>query len=439
MISPDLLSRVAKSSSLLLLSCLFAASGAIGCGDDDAQPSPPADIRDEADASTPDSADEPDASSPDAQDTRQEPDAADPLPPEPWAIDQPGPYQVGYTNREVTYQAQGADEPRALRLAIWYPTRDTEGETSVYYRRLLPRPDIFKDASVGPTDPAPLLLFSHGNAALAEQSYFMQEFFATHGWVVAAPDHTGNTVSDTQGAIDLTMAVFRPQDITAVLDQLLDLDHEDLLAGVVDPEKIALSGHSFGGFTTLALAGASIAVEDLHTYCEHNSDDMCDILNPENGWDDILRDGYFDPRIKAAIPQAPGGYQAFLDGLAEIETPTLLFTGGMDNTLKPHDEGDPIWAAMRGQQHIRVNLPTAGHFTFSNLCDIFGMAVEMVAEDGCAERFIPPPKAYQIINAYSLAFARQVLFNEQLNADLLDGTDLPFEEPVEVSTKHDSP
>lgn len=418
-----------KNINLCLL-ILIIFLGQSACGSDDDSSSidtiDAIDTRDEADAQ------EVDVTEPDATDAA---DAAtsDALPPRPWSVNEPGPYRIGYTESQVIYDARGTDTPRKLRLALWYPTLDAEGEASRYWRRIN-RPQAFMDASVAidPQQPAPLLLFSHGNAAMAEQSFFMAEFFASHGWVVASPDHMGNTFLDTAGAIDLTSAVFRSQDISAVLDHMLDLDASDPLHGLISTEDIILSGHSFGGFTTLSSSGASFAIDELTAFCEVSHDSFCEILDGREDWVEIFEQGFYDPRIQVAIPQAPGGYAAFQSGLADIEIPTLLITGRMDRTLRPEDEGDPIWAHMRGAEHLRVDILQAGHFTFSNMCEFLGDGIEMLRNDGCGPDFIEMYLGYEIINAYALAFARAHLFGDTSVDALLSGEDTRYADSIEL-------
>jgi predicted dienelactone hydrolase len=358
------------------------------------------------------------------------------IPDRPWPVDERGPYSVGYTEREITYNPRGQDEPRTLRVAIWYPTfEDEQGEYqyAVYYD-IFRRVEVLADVPVAVDEPMPLLVFSHGNASLAEQSYFMTETYASRGWVVASPDHTGNTLRDTGGAINLEAAVFRPQDLSAVIDDMLALPDDHKLNGLVDGEHIAVSGHSFGAVTTLAIAGAGFDVDDLVSGCDAGEidPDMCDMVsNPD--YVDVFREGFLDDRIDVAMPQAPGGYVAFQEGLADIEMPTLVFTGGMDATLPNDEEGDPIWAAMEGSQHMRVNLPKAGHFTFSNMCDLVG-GVDQIENDGCSEEFIEPTLAYDIVNAYTLAWSRYHIFGEDHVEDLVMGQDMPWSE-VELSRK----
>ncbi|MFP4599740.1 MAG: alpha/beta hydrolase family protein [Persicimonas sp.] len=413
---------------ILILVFVATLVGA-GCGSD---------VTDDARADsgiTGDAADTIDAGGPDGADSADAADGADAapsLPERPWSVEEPGPYNVGFEIREITYDADGTDEPRTLRLALWYPTVDESGEVSKYFD-FYNRPEAFSEASPALDEPAPLLVFSHGNSSLAEQSFFMTEFFASHGWVVAAPDHTGNTFTDTAGAIDLTSAVFRSQDISAVLDEVLSLPDDDALAGGISEEDIVLSGHSFGGVTTLASTGAEFAVDELVAECEQDSSSMCEIFDGRDDWRQLFEAGFLDERIKVAIPQAPGGYEAFRDGLAAIETPTLLFTGAMDRTLPPEEEGDPIWEAMVGPQHLRIDLERGGHFTFSNMCMLFG-TIDSVKEDGCSDEFIEPEIAYALINAYSLAFARYHLFDDRTDIDLLSGDRRPFD-GLEMSRK----
>jgi predicted dienelactone hydrolase len=364
-------------------------------------------------------------------------DASTELPDRPWSVYEPGHYSVGYTEREITYNPRGQDESRTLRVAIWYPTfqseKTDEYQHAVYYD-LFRRNDILADVPVAVDEPMPLLVFSHGNSALAEQSYFMTENFASHGWVVASPDHTGNTVRDTQGSINLESAVFRPQDLSAVMDDMLSLPEDHRLAGLVDGDAIAVSGHSFGAVTTLAISGAGFEVDKLVDGCEQGEidPDFCDMVeNPE--YVQVFRDGFLDERIDVAMPQAPGGYVAFGDGLKQIEIPTLLLTGGMDRTLPNEEEGDPIWATMEGSQHMRVNIPAAGHFTFSNMCDWFD-SIDQIANDGCGPEFIDPALAYDIVNAYTLAWSRYHIFDDSSVAPLATGEEMPWSE-VELSMK----
>src|SRR5262249_6011106 len=113
----------------------------------------------------------------------------------------------------------------------------------------------------------PLVVFSHGYGGHRRQSTFLCTHVASHGYLVAACDHTGNTVFDVaqqaitarsgralQGFGDTlrTFAAARPADVGALLDRLLDGLAGDL-GRLVDRDRIGMSGHSFGGWTTLVV------------------------------------------------------------------------------------------------------------------------------------------------------------------------------------------
>lgn len=345
-----------------------------------------------------------------------------------------GPLQVAYRRISVNYDAVGWPD-RTIPVVIWYPTLDKEGRTS-RYANLLNRPEVFRDAAPYVPEPAPVLVFSHGNSSFAEQSYFMTEYFASHGWIVVAPDHTGNTFRDTQGGISFEAGGYRPQDISAALDHIYSLPAEDPLAGKFS-DNIVLTGHSFGGYTTLANAGATFDVDNAEALCaEPNAPRACDILSSE----DVtakLREGFLDPRIKVAIPQTPGGYILFQEGIGEIDIPVLLMTAARDATLPDEEEGAPIWAAL-GPRSMRMDMPNAGHFSYSNMCTVLGFVPE-VQNDGCGETFIAPELGFQIMNAFAMAYSRYHLFADDTHLDLLNGSDTRFEEHVDLDFKAQAP
>ena len=441
-----------SSCRALFIVLLSLAFFTVGCGDDSTNSDNTTDTGASSGADT--SAE--DMASSSGMDTQTSPDTIAPtpdatdvtdvveieqieIPPEPWDITTAGPYNVGFRLDRVTYDAVG-EEGRSLRIAAWYPTQDATGEGGMYISLLRREEVLFYSSISEHKETFPVLVFSHGNAALAEQSYFMAERFASHGWIVISPDHTNNTFADTEGSINFGSAPFRPQDISAVLDHFLDLPPEHILAGRLDEANIAMSGHSFGAFTTILSAGTGFDVDGLAADCAAGliGSRQCGVLEaPEAAA--LFREGFYDDRIRAFIPQTPGGSFAFRDTLDQITSPLLMFTGGLDASLSNEEEGDPIWAGMVGDNKIRIDITNAGHFTFSNMCDLFPF-IPMVFEDGCdPEIFIDPPVAYDIINHYSMAFFRRHLFEDHSYDALLDGTEQPYAEHLTLSTKPSAP
>lgn len=364
-------------------------------GGTDAEPDtePETDV-DALDDGTDDSTDA-DATAPDGSDD------ATPIDRSPRSALGPGPWSVGYRVVQVEYDLIGDDEPRTIPVALWYPTEAVSGD-SPRYQNLLRRREVFLNAEPAPGTDWPVLLFSHGNQSFAEQSFFYTEYFASHGWLVAAPDHIGNRTLDRETRGDAL--AFRPRDMVAALDALYELPAMDPLAGKAG-ERVMASGHSFGGYTTLALAGARFDADVIRTFCE-TSDRFplhrCDAFSEDEL--DGLDAWRGDDRVSLAIPQTPGGAGFFAaDGIEFVGIPTLLMTGSLDRTTTDEAEGDVIWAALRSAGSLRASFLTAGHYTFSNMCSVLPSIAE---DDGCGEGFIDPDEAQRAISALSLAFAR---------------------------------
>lgn len=394
----------------LLLSSCFALLA--GCDSDSASTTDTSlDASDAADTAAPsdrdaspeDAAPEVDADTADAEATTPDTEAGDGL------------HHVGYRTGSLTYRPADGSGERTLRLAFWYPTADTTGE-EVRYLNFVPAPGVLGGAApLG--GPAPVVVFSHGNTAYAEQSAFFTEFLAARGFLVVAPDHTGNTFGQP---LDPGIFHWRPTDLTAVIDHLGALPDTDPIAALVS-DDIAVAGHSFGGYTVLAVGGARWAVDAMLAYCEADAIQLggCDSLRDAEA---IFRAGFLDPRVDAVISMSPGIVGVFGDsGLTHIDVPTLLVTGSRDQRTPNALEGDPAWAQLSGSdQNLRIDLATAGHFTFSDACSL---PITIGADDGCGEGFIEPARAHAAVNAYALAFLRLHLAGDDSGAGLLSGAE----------------
>lgn len=343
-------------------------------------------------------------------------------------VDAPGPFAVGFHTETIEY-TNPVVGTRPLDLHWWYPTDATEG-APVRYAGVFPRMPVLGEAAPRPGT-RPLVVFSHGNGGLAEQSFFFTEFLASHGFIVVAPDHTGNTFRDSSQPV-WRLFELRPQDISAVLDHTDALPAEHLLAGHLGPER-ALAGHSFGGYTSLAAGGAGYAVEDLVGACAQPPEADTEACQYVTAPATVARyeAGFGDDRIQALIPMTPAGANLFggEPGLAGITVPTLMMTAALDATLPNEAEGDPLWDGMTQADSLRLDFQTAGHFTFSNACGLLpGMS-----GDGCGEGFLEPTEAHRLINAYALAFLRLHLLGDTGDVGLIEGTTRLDAGEIEIS------
>lgn len=321
-------------------------------------------------------------------------------PPDPvaWATE-PGPHPVGYTESEVVWSEPGVqDTPRTLRLAAWYPTSATSGAT-VRYQGLFDAPGVI--GGVDPiAGPLPLAVFSHGHAAYAEAASFLAVHLASHGWLVLAPDHTGNTTFDF-GSRTTEIYWQRPMDISATID----LAQSGEIASIDD--TIVVIGHSFGAYTTHALSGAGYAIEALAEGCTDGSDtsEFCSTFDA--GDEALFAAGLSDPRIVAHVSLAPGDHRLFGDeGVAQTQVPTLLMTGGLD----PGHDGAPFFEALIGPDHRWFFLPDAGHNGFTDFAETLDPVGAMPAAD-----------SQRITRGYGLAFAEVHGRGQEALRPLLDG------------------
>jgi dienelactone hydrolase len=238
-----------------------------------------------------------------------------------------GPWGAGATHIVFTKQsAVDPLEPRPLDTYIWYPTAVGAGPIDAATNAVLDAP---LDPSGGPY---PVVLFSHGSCGYSLQSSFLMPLIAARGYVVVSPPHPGNTLQDGLPgcgslAVQIDSVVERPQDMIFVLDEMLAENADPLspFFGALDPSRIAMTGHSFGGLTTYLVQA-------------------------------------IEPRVTVAIPMAPAASPT----QAGLTVPALTILGAIDarvsnpNARAAHDRGATPKAL--------VEILDAGHYAFSNAC-----------------------------------------------------------------------
>jgi predicted dienelactone hydrolase len=334
----------------------------------------------------------------------------------PASPEQPGPFKVGVTTFETT---DGEPGGRVLPVEVWYPAQPPQGAEAERYALVLGKLKLAEIASPQgatrdpPADtsggPYPVIVFSHGNGGVRIQSVYLCEYLASHGFVVAAPDHTGNTfaaeINSSLALPTVEVARLRPIDVSRTLDAVLARSAAagDLLSGMVDGARAGVAGHSFGGFTALRIAGASIDTPAADTFCQQNPKEiLC------RGWADGLRmpPSARDPRFLAALPQAPGGAMLLQapggkDGLGDVAIPTMIQAGTTDQTTPYAQEALGPFASMPPESYL-LTIERAGHYTFSDICSTALASSDF--QDGCSSENLAPEVAHAAANQYATAF-----------------------------------
>jgi dienelactone hydrolase len=289
------------------------------------------------------------AASPPAYAAKADADAAAP-PAEAVALDdyyppdQPGPFAVGVTTVYLTDESRWepyADMYRSLPLEVWYPAVGETGTVNTVADMVGPVPKwgwpllesfygddlpnlltITTGASrhaepLFDEGPFPVLLFSHGLAAIRFQNYTLAEHLASHGFVIVAPDHFGNAVFTNVPGDDIVLYELITT-ITGVIDRPLDVNfvYESLAESSpvvwpwrlpLDLETFAILGHSYGAVTSMLSGPLFDFIDVIAPYnpaflpwYPHNFDKPFYML--QSAFDEIV--GMFNEEARAAFDQA---------------------------------------------------------------------------------------------------------------------------------------
>ncbi len=279
-----------------------------------------------------------------------------------WPPDQTGPYHVGYRTFPLTYVPAPDGVTRTIQVSVWYPTNDATGTPAVYFAALpVPEPDVFQDASLAPpVDPAgyPVHEFTHGHLGFAGSAPYMVRHFASHGWVVIAADHTGNTLVDNAGPRPPAIYWWRQTDDEACLNWLETLPPSDPLYGKARTEKVFLSGHSFGSTDVWSLVGVPYDMARITANCAAGTSTIdCSAVALAK-----YKAGFHDARIVGAA-QLAGGVDAAVfapDAPTAATLPLLVMTGTADTDHPSAPLWDPLphgwWVEIAGACHQTFGL-----------------------------------------------------------------------------------
>lgn len=321
-------------------------------------------------------------------------------------LSQPGPYAVV-----------------AQTLNVYDDSRDRNLPTTLY----LPE---------GRTTPAPLIVASHGLAGNREGFDSIARHLTSHGYAVATLDHPGSDRRQFENLLRGTASEIakpteftdRPRDISYLLDELTRLNSTGTFTNRFDLEKIGVIGHSFGGYTALAIAGAQLDYNNLEANCdssafiysEANTSMLlqCTALNaPEQFALSVA-----DERIKAVIAMNPITSSVFGPaGFSQLDVPVLLVGGS----------SDPVAPALAEQIQPftwlnRQTTDAPGHYLAlieggSHLYDPPTLeSTDVSLANGLVNADVA--LAYRYINSLSLAFMQAELVGDRPYLDALGPT-----------------
>ncbi|GGB65328.1 alpha/beta hydrolase family protein [Shewanella inventionis] len=269
---------------------------------------------------------------------------------------QVGQYPVGVKTLQLVNKKQfnpntQTVEDRKLTVEVWYPTNKTPTNTPkatyVNETRLgLPfalQGNATRDAQVVNLtgQPFPLVVLSHGYTGYRTIMFYLAEHLASHGYVVAALDHTDSTNAEVD-MVNAPFSGFFSTLLNRSRDQQFTLDHfsgtENFVSSIIDTQRAGLIGYSMGGYGAVNTVGGCYQFNQQTAATFTGSQD----LNVINGAIELLNTcaagqkapAKVDPKWKAMIAMAPwgGNYQLFsAESLVKITTPTLYVSGDLDD------------------------------------------------------------------------------------------------------------
>ncbi len=276
------------------------------------------------------------------------------------------------------YVEPGAQD-RPLNLSVWYPTASRTEEILFASSTSF---EGFRAMHKGELEPGrfPLLVISHGLGGNMYNQAWLAVALAERGFIVAAPNHPGTMTGDMASA-QTSRLWERPRDISRVISLLLS---DPFFAPHIAVERIAVAGHSMGGYTALSLAGALFDPERFAADCARHStfaDCRWYAANkpgaaPDSAADDSLlklKESWLDARVRALVLLEPSFVRGFTpDSLGGIKVPVLLIGAGSSDAM---DAVSPV-SLLAG--YLAEQLPQsgltyeqiidAGHFSFLPNC-----------------------------------------------------------------------
>jgi predicted dienelactone hydrolase len=226
----------------------------------------------------------------------------------------------------------------------------------------------------------PVIVFSHGLSSRPEDYEQGLQHIASYGYLVIAPQHPGSDIiylkemfeGYHRNIFDIQEFINRPKDISFVLDELERRNSTEFNNRLV-LDNVGMAGHSFGGYTTLAIAGATIDFDNLKQDCDrlYSGIDISNLL--ECRALELPRQAYNfrDERVKAVFAANPVNRSIFgKKGLGNVKTPVLLASGSYDPAAPAALEQtasftfltvpDKYWMLVEGQAHVNFTKLDAG-------------------------------------------------------------------------------
>lgn len=296
------------------------------------------------------------------------------------------PSNVGYRTIDLRDALTGESFP----VALWYPSAAPSAPIfvtgslslcrlpAIVCRQIAFEMPVAQNASVA-TGAFGLIVISHGAGGMGVLHRDLAMALASQGYVVVAPTHPPGKGDDITG---VAVWVGRPRQVSRVIDAVLE---DKALGPHIDRERIGVVGHSNGGYTALAVAGAQPSADADAAHCREHPDDarFCGVgraaarkVAHEVGPLPGLR----DPRVRSIVLMAPNVVRFTDDALEKVSVPVLVYAAEKDDLTLARYHAERLVTLV---PHVKcILVKGAGHFSF---LASFPTALRIFAGDGARD------------------------------------------------------
>jgi len=274
-------------------------------------------------------------------------------------------YEAGWM--QIQTAGTTPDAPMTT-VALYYPTMAAQ--------RAIVMGPFALDVAIGgkPIDKVKaLILLSHGIGGSELGHSVLAQALARNGYLVAALRHPGDNWQDRSLIEKSPERYFdeRPRQASRVIDAILaNPAWKDRIATDSQGPRVGALGHSAGGYTVLALAGARPDLSRMKQHClaEASEDPIfCgmgrsgDATPPLPAATLSLK----DERVRAIVAMAPTGVLLTAESLSAVGAATMIYEAELDRFLVPRFHAE--WVASNLPAPNLHRVPNAWHFAFMDV------------------------------------------------------------------------